>query len=955
MTLSIVCVIIIGFETASMAQAGIGKVAGSIIDSETGEPIPGATIFLEKTTMGTSSDLDGHFAINRVPVGEYTLAVSMIGYAKTFVNSVIVTENGIAKVSLSLKSDAIAVDNIVVEAKSLQNTEAALLKERQKSNAVSDAISAEAFSKLGSGDAAEAMSRVTGASVVGGKYVLVRGLGDRYSNAQLNGAELPSADPDKKAFQMDLLPTNLLENIVTIKSFTPDQPGSFSGGIIDIGTKTYPESFTMKFSTSGSSIKGTTGDDHFLTYGGGDQDWLGMDDGGRDIPNELQDPSVVIPDVGSTFRDSANAHELDRLSKSFNNTMGPTNKTAPWNRNFVFSMGNQASLFGRPFGYLGSLSYNRSYSSYENGKYEKWILTSTVEHADSLAYLSKLIDNQGTDEVLWGGLAMTSFKPHPRHEIAANFLYTQSGESSARYLTGVSPDKLPEDALYETRVLKYTERNLQSFQLRGQHSLKDILGLEMEWMGSMSKNTQDEPDMRFFSNHLYIQDYGTYAETTYAIGRSYGYTPPERYFRNLKEDNSQFDVKFSLPFRQWSGLSSKFKFGGSYNEKDREFRERIFEYQNGNYNQYGYDGDPYDYFDDTNVGIMDSTNGFYRFANYIVETTAERGNYDGHQYIGAGYAMVEMPLSRKLRFAGGVRAENTHIDVVTHDTTLAQGRLRNYDNLPSANLIYQLSGDMNLRAAYGRTLARPTFRELAPYASWEFVNGYYFIGNADLKRTLIDNYDMRWEWFIRPGEIYAVSGFFKEFHSPIERAIKNENGEIGYQNVDYGQVYGVELELRRKLDRIHRLLGNFQLGANISFTHSRVTIPEAEMNGIRAADSTADNHRPLWGQSPYIVNVDLAYDNLKTRTSATISYNIAGKRLSEVSLGGTPDVYELPSPTLNFILTQELLYKFSVKFSARNMLGSDVHKVHQFKGNDYTFQQYERDRSFSIGISYDIK
>ncbi|OQX91962.1 MAG: hypothetical protein B6D58_05360 [candidate division Zixibacteria bacterium 4484_95] len=943
--------------SASLSDSG-GRIFGSIVDSETGESLPGATIFLENTTIGTASDLDGAFSLLKIPPGRYNLIIHLIGYARTKIENLEIEEGKLSKLDIALVPDAIKIHDVVVTAKAIQNTEGSLLKKRQKSVAISDAISAEAISRYGSSDAAEAMSQITGASVVDGKYVLVRGLGERYSNTKLNGAELPSADPDKKAFQMDLLPVNLLDNLIVTKSFTPDQPGNFTGGIIDIGTKTYPESFSLKYSTSCSFTKGTTGNKNFLTYPGGNKDWFGMDDGTRNLPEELQDTSIVIPDIGYAFTDSVLAHELDRLSKSFTRVMAPTVKTAPLNKNFSLSLGNTTMLSGGiPLGYLGSFSYNRKYSFYDDGKVASWKLTGNISEVDELNKDFELKDSHGKDEVIWGGLAILSLKPHPAHELTFNYLFTQSGESSSRYLTGKFYDgNLPDDAVYETRVLKYTERNLQSIQLRGQHNLNKFKDINIEWMISNDNNSQDEPDLRFFSNHYFITENDTTnsVDTTYSITPSH-YRVPQRYFRYLDENNLRFDLKISMSFKQWADLSGKLTFGGLLNQKNRTYRERVFEYRNQDYSSY--EGDPNEYLSDSNLGIIDSTTGystFYIFGNYIVESSEARSNYDGDQEITASFVMVELPIARRLRLIGGARYEKTIMNIVTKDSTYEKGELRNHDLLPSVSLIYQLKDNMNLRLAYGKTLARPTFRELAPFPSWDFANGFFFIGNPELNRTLIDNYDVRWEWFVRPCEIIALSTFYKKFHNPIERTIKNENGEIQFQNVDRAEVYGIEFEVRKKLDQVSSSLKNFQLGSNFSWANSKVKIPEAELISIRGYDPNAGIYRPLWGQSKYIFNLFLGYDNNNYGTKADLNFSVFSERLSEVSIGGTPNIYELPQPSLNFIISQKLISRLNFKLSARNLLNTSARKVYHFKKHDYIYQEHKKGRSISAGISYVI-
>lgn len=933
---------------ATFAQhSGGGSISGRLVDSETGEPIIGAAVIVENTTIGDATDLEGYYSIASVPDGVHTLIIHAIGYATSTARQVIVKSDQTVTLNLALMPKSLIGQDVIVEARAIRNTEASLLKQREKSGTISDAVSIETLTRSGGGNAADAMLKVTGASVVSGRYVYIRGLGDRYSKAQLNGTALPSADPDKNTFQMDLIPANLLDNIVVTKSFSPEKPGDFSGGTIDIGTRSFPESFMLKVSGS-SSYDGDVNFNHeYLTYPGGKTDWLGLDDGTRGVPGPIV--GSQIPDISFAFTDPTDAHRLDELSKSFNSTMAPTRKAPLLNQGYGFTVGNKTALAGRQFGYLASLSYNRKYSFYQNGEIGRYRLAGNTDQANALTTDFRLNDNRGDNEVLWGGLLTTSYKLDHNNEISLNYIRAQSAESTARYLSGKFYDgNLPENAVYETRVLKYVERVLNSVQLNGKHHLPGLAGMTFNWIGAYSKNNQDEPDLRFFSDHYEVSG----SDTSYTI-RPGIYTVPQRYFRNLDEDNLSLDLKFSLPLDQLISYNGKFDFGAFHAMKNRRFREKIYEYHNQDPNSYN--GDPSEYFSNDNVGIIDSTDGFYTFGNYIVDASELRSNYDGDQNISAAFGMLDMPLARSVRMIGGVRYETTDMTIKTQDLqTYGAGNLNNKDLLPSASLIFGLAQDVNLRAAYGRTLARPTFRELAPFPSWDFANGFFMIGNPDLKRTIIDNLDLRGEWYPRSGEIVAASVFYKGFDNPIERAIKNDNGEIQYQNVPAATVYGLELELRKRLDFLSAALKDFNLSTNFALIHSAVDIPASELVVIRTYNPDAKNTRQLQGQSPYLVNIDLAYGNRGWGTLANLSFNVSGERLSEVSLGGTPDIFEQPRPELNFIINQQLLKQFGLRFSVKNMLDSPVSKVHHYKGTDYIYQQYSQGRAFGLGFSCGI-
>lgn len=949
-----------------------GRVLGKLVDADTGDPLIGANVLLEGTTLGASSDLDGTFIIMDAPPAVYTVVVMYVGYSETRVENVKVVPGQAVKLDLSIKPEVIESEAVVVEATLMKDTEASLLKKRQKSVAISDAISAEAITRSGSGNAAEAMSQVTGASVVDGKYVYIRGLGERYSATMLNGAELPSADPEKKAVQMDLFPSNLLDNIVTVKTFTPDKPGNFTGGMVDVSTKSYPEKRTFKLSAGSAYNTRASLNSGYLTYAGSSSDWRGVDDGLRALPSELQQSPAPPNGASSATRKSPElANQLDQASKAFAPVMAPSAGKSALDGSLSLSLGDQATVFGRPFGYLASFSYNHSYSYYNEGQTGRWKLGTNVSDTDSLTSQVALKDEKGSDEVLWGGLLTASSKIHPNHEIGFNLLYTRSGESTSRYLVGNWPEQFGADAtntFFETRALGWVERNLQSYQLSGEHYFSGLLGMKIDWRGALTRNTQDEPDIRYFSDHYSIRNVpGTDRDTVlYSITPS-NYPQPARYFRNLKEDGQNGAMNLEVPFKNWNNIAGKFKIGGFYSEKTRNFEETRYEYQRPP--NIRYSGDPERFFAAENVGIIgyDSTRNEYIFGNYIQLSPDPRGgNYAGAERVSAAYGMIEIPLLQRLRFIGGTRFEATRMEVSSPNTSLPdslrKGDLTGDDWLPSLNFIYLLSRDMNLRLAYGRTLARPTLREMAPYSSFEFVNDYQFTGNVNLERSLIDNFDLRWEWFDRAGEIYAFSVFYKQFKNPIERTIIAEssadNPEVTYANVDKGSALGVEFETRKKLDIIHSWLANFRLGFNLAVVNSRVDIPAEKLDQIRQVDPErsefTENTRPLQGQSPYLLNLSLAYDNFRTGTTADLHYNAFGDRLAEVTSNATPDVYEKSRSSLNFTLGQRVFGGLSMNFRAMNLLDAAIRFVHEYKGVEYIRREYKTGRRFSLGFSYEL-
>ncbi len=974
------------------ANAQMGTISGLIVDGDNGDFLIGATATIDGSVLGDATDLNGRYEFVADP-GTYTMKFAYLGFSTVMVENVVVVAGEITRMEIELLPEALSYGEVVVTADVIEGSEAGLLRERAKSVAVSDAISSESISRSGSGDAAAAMTKVTGASVVGGRYVYIRGLGDRYASTTLNGSTLPSADPDRKAFQLDLFPAALLDNIVTLKTFTPDKPGDFSGGLVDVATKAFPESFTLQISASMTYDDQASRIDHFLSYEGSDTDWLGYDNGSRALPEMLEnkDPEEQLPresDLRDLRRGVTNeirtdrADSLNAFARAFNGVMSPSYQSTPVNYSFSAAVGGKVKLFGRPLGATGSLTYGRSYSYHDDGVFSQWRLVggdvSSIENLASTTYFGpnpdlniitradpkevpSFTNIQGRDEANWGASGTIAFQPSDNHELVATLLRTQNGTSQSTMLGGFRDQT--GGTTFITRALGYQERALQSLQLRGEHAFAP---LQIEWKASIANNSQDEPDLRFFSSTQNIRENSTGIDTTYSLGGGNA-PPPQRYFRDLNEDSRGAVVDITIPFRQWAGLGARVKFGGRYDLSEREFRQRRFEYHEGREIDYrDFEGNAENYFAEENFGVLDTLQVgevvAYNAGLYLQENSPARANYDASRDIVAGYLMVELPLTRKLKLIGGVRSESTEIVTESYDLTLPdslrRGVLETPDWLPSINVVYAISKDMNLRLAATRTLARPTYRELAPFQSFNFVGGDIQEGNPLLNRTLITNYDLRWEMFARAGEILAVSAFYKVFQDPIERVLRNvgEGRFVSFQNVDHAQVLGAEFEARKQLSDWTNLpiLKDFSVGGNFSLVRSQVDIPEEEMVIIRASDPNASNSRSLEGQSPFLLNLSTSYENYKSGTIVGVYYTIFGDRLLSVTEGATPDVFEKARSDLDVTISQDLPVNLRLKITAKNLLGSDVRQIQTFKDRTYDYISYSRSRTIGIGISYVI-
>lgn len=911
-------------------------IRGKITDANNGEELIGAAVIIDGTYQGSSADLDGNYSITDLSPGTYNLKCSFISYETQTITGVDVKPDDITLLNIKMKSVSLGLDEVIITAKAVRNTESAILTMQKYSASVIDGISSQQITKSGDSDAAEAIKRVTGVSVEGGKYVYVRGLGDRYSKTTLNGCVIPSLDPERNTVQMDIFPTNAIENMIVYKSFSPHL-NSFTGGLIDIITKDFPEKFNMHFSASFEYNTQSSLNKDFLSYEGGKFDWLRIDDGTRDFP--INPESIPLY---PTDRDG-----IDAITKSFNKNMEVKTKTSFLNQQYNFSLGNQVKFLGRPLGFNIGINYKKDYNYFNDG--ERGIYKLTDPNAKTLNTEQKYNETSGQIEVLTGGLINFNYRLSNNHKIGYVLLYNHSGLKSAYYNFGQKPSD--EIGMYiENRELGFRERSITVNQLKGEHYFRSLGQLKLNWVTSFSISTQNEPDLRFFTSSYYPDAIG---DAQYEINPS-KYKAPSRFNRDMNEYNFDNKINFKLPF-EFLGETSKFRFGAAYVYKNRGFREEKINYLSQV--QY-YNGSVEDYLDDSNIG---QNNPLYdpvtrqNFGLYIQNATDKRNSYDGRQSILSGYLMVDMPLASKLRIEVGARFESNRMETKSKKKNIKKGSLHDNDVLPALNLTYTLVENMNLRFAYTQTLSRPTFREITPFASFSPV-APTIVGNPELSRTLINNVDLKWEYFMKPGEIVSFSLFYKHFIDPIEM-VDNPiavNPEISYQNVKNACNYGFEIELRKSMNFIN-ILRNFNVGVNFSYIKSEVSIDPLELESIRALVPDYPDTRPLFGQAPYIINASLGYKSNTKGLSANLVFNISGARIVLVTKGGTPDIYEQPFPQLDFNIRKNIGKHFMLKLTAKNLLNSLHDKIYLYKDVIYPYYRYSSGRTFGLGIEYYIK
>jgi len=907
-----------------------GTLRGRITDVSTGETLLGAsvTILNSNPLIGTISDFDGNFTLSNIPSGIYNLKCTFISYQTKTIENIEIQAGEVTVLDFQMSTSSETISEVVVTATAVRNSESAIQTVQRKSATLINGISSQQMSKLGDSDASSALKRISGVSVDGGKYIFVRGLSDRYSKISLNGAEIPGLDPNKNTVQMDLFPSNIIDNMIIYKTFSPDLPGSFSGGYVDIATKDFPEKFTLQFSTSVGYNPNANFRNDFLSYQGSTTDILGYDNGFRDIPQTAQ---TEVPWI---YQDN---NKLDEITSSFNNIMEVSEKQSFINHSHSFSVGNQIKVFGKQLGFNLALSYAHDYKMYNDGVYSKYNLVAESDGSSSNMDMTiSQNDNKSEEETIIAGLINLTYKISNNHKIGINVLRNQGGLSTSRFKYGPKPS---DDLYMYEHTLGYLERGFTSTQLKGKHVITNLNNTTIEWISSYTNSLLNEPDLRFFN-------YDKTGET-YKISYN-AYPSPTRFYRDLEELNFDNKLHITIPF-DFSGNSSKFKFGGAYVYKDRISISRKFDILSQGV---PFNGNITDYLNSSNIGqnATGSTYGVYVQNDPI---TDDYNSYNANELIASGYAMVDLALTENLRIVAGARYEYDKIFIEnnlekSHSKYVNSEHTYNRDILPALNITYSLTEEMNIRAAVSRTLARPSFREIAPYSYYDFKEGWRVVGNPDLQRTLIDNYDLRWETYLKPGELISVSAFYKKFYNAIELVDdpRSNNPEFHYINIEKSMLYGVEIELRKQI------FEGLVVGGNFTYVKSEVIEPDENYQVAILTNPEYTGVRPMYGQAPWIINSFINYENDKIGLASNVGFNMSGQKLVVVTKGGTPNVYEHPSSNLNFNISKKIGEKFSLKFAIDNILDSELRRTYTYADKEYVFQSYKSGRVFSFSFNY---
>ncbi|KAB2658621.1 MAG: TonB-dependent receptor plug domain-containing protein [Verrucomicrobia bacterium] len=939
---------------ASVLAQDTGTVSGVVVSSWDGAQLASVAVTVRGTTLATQSDASGRYQLNGVPPGEHALRFSKSGFASAVVTDARVLAGQTTTVNGSLRPEFFELEEYEVTAEEFTQQADQIMVERQKSSTMMEALGSDFLSRVGAGNAAESITKVSGATIVEGKFAVIRGLSDRYVSTTLNGASIPSANPYRQSASLDLFPSQVIDRVVVAKTFTPDQPGAFTGGGIDIVTKSFPEKAFFSGSIGTAYNTQASLNDRSLGYKGGGLDWLGVDDGTRALPDALVGKVIPSVPISTGPTNSANykrilgdAVQLDQLTRALGPTdFAPRREAAPLNHNLSLSGGGTTKVLDGPLGYFAGLSYKHDYSSYENGVSRRYQQGTEVKNSYRDARSLSVTDA--------AAMINLAYRPFEEHELGFLFFYNQNGTDEAR-IQDQGYEANDPTSTFRRFNLYWTERNLNTYQTKGEHRFPDAGGLKFNWLVALTQTTQDEPDARFFNDNDNHSGRGYETGANNPIPKD-----PTRYFRTLDEHNRNVKLDWTLPFQSWVESEGLVKAGFFDSQSQRGFDDRAIFYPGTG----GYMDDPNQFLAPGNLGLVSSrTNGrngnvTFNFGHVI---QAFDSRYDGDQGIRAGYLMGELPLVGKLRLVAGARYETTDLGVRSESylassvTGLRTNRAEivGSDILPSVGLVYGISSNMNVRLNFSQTIARPSFREVAAYYGYDPTIGDFIEGNPELRMSSIQNYDLRWEWFPSPGSLLSASVFYKDLKDAIERGDRKVDAEvITYLNRPSAKLYGLELEGRRDLGFLGDSWKEFSLGGNLALVQSEVKLSPEELASKRPFFPGLKDTRPLYDQSPYIANVDLAYDNPRTRTTAALILNVAGPRIAITKLNAD-DVYEQPAPTLDFVLSQKVGRHATIKFSAKNLLDPEFERTYG-KNSSLLYSSYTKGRAFGLSLNYDF-
>jgi len=946
------------FIVSGSLYAQKGSLKGVVTDKKTNETIIGASVLIVGTQTGVTTNVNGEFLIPGLKPGIYSLQISFISYKTKVINKITISADKVIDLGrIEMEEEAQAIQGVTIQERRKTDSELSTISSIKKSDLVVSAISSQQISRSQDKDASEVIRRVPGITIVNDRFVVVRGLSERYNAVLLNNATAPSSESDVKAFSFDVIPSSLLDRIMVYKTPAPELPADFAGAAIQIFTKNLPDKNSVNVGVGLGYQSGTTFND-FYRYDGGKTDWLGFDDGTRALPDGLPDTKTMLYEL-QNFSDGIPAEviayrkaRLTDIGRSFGKVSTSSLMNAPLNAKFSVDLSRRIKTKKMDVGNITAISYSNSFD-FDKVKKAAYETYDTIKDASVFVY--DYLDNQYTNSINISALHNWSVLVGSNTFEFRN-LFNQSGRTRTTARTGT--DYYRSGNLVRSYELEYMSRTTYTGQLGGIHKLKNGK-TQLNWNLGYSYAYKNEPDMRriYQYSSMYIDDNGDTAYTPY----KYDYTATV----NTESNGRLFTQTRENILSGGAGLEQKLTIGnftpelkaGFYLEmKDRSFGIRSFgiarSVPQSQFNESIFTQSLDSIYADTNINFV---NGIK-----IIEDTRPEYSYTASNDLLAAYVGLKIPVTGLLNAYLGVRLEKNIQQLSgfqAEEDTITPDIKRDTVNLfPSANIAYTLSETSLVRLAYGLTINRPEFREIAPYAFYDFEQSATIYGNDSLKNAYIHNLDLRFEWYPTPAEMVTIGAFYKRFIDPIEmNFFPASNGwDFIYVNSAQSTSLGLELDVRKSLMNWGKKSGFLKNFKDFTLVFNASLI-QSEM--ISDAAYVRERKRPMAGQSPYIVNLGIYYSNDKSGLSASLLYNVIGKRIMIVGTPQRPHIYEMPRNLVDLSVSKKFAKNLIVKLGVKDLFNEDVifQQVESFnKGGNGEVDRTQIVRSWNPGTSFNL-
>ncbi|WP_438425897.1 TonB-dependent receptor domain-containing protein [Aquimarina macrocephali] len=915
-----------------------GSITGTLLDKESNnQPLPFANVLIKGTTKGTTTDFDGLYTIENLEPGTYVLEFSFVGYETLDIKDVIVKSNETTTVNTAIAASAAALDEVIIKTTTKKESEAAILLEQKNAVTIQQKIGAQELSKKGVSDVATGLTKATGISRQSDK-LYVRGLGDRYNNAYLNGLPIPSLNPKLKLIDLGIFPTDIVENLGIYKTYSPDIYGDFAGASVNIDTKDRPGKGFLEVGFSSGVNSNAVSNDFFLLNGGQYDEW-GLDDGSRRVPVFLDIPNY-----------NYNSTEIDYY---------------PFSTSF-----NPVKKFNAPDGGM-SITGGKTFTIAEDQKLDVLVTGSfSQNHRTALGGNQAAFNSQGesitglgnfknvdryeyfTNTTLLGSLG---YRWNSNNKILATTLFVNDTEDELREFTdGVSSEDT--DVGIRLRRGTYEQNNLFTQQLTGEHRFNEGK-YELNWGVAYNKAKGLIPDRRqLVFTELQNGNLVLGNRTSPDLANN------QRFYQELNENDYSGKIDFDINFGkdEDDNFKNALTLGLAARSKDRDFESNQLNYNLNSLVNQNVDFKNPD-------AVLNETN-FLSGEYVVLENLNPTRIYEADLLTIAGYANLQYAFTEKLTFNGGVRAELFEQNIFyreQQDLETSPFKTQKIDEtfiLPSISLKYELNSTSNLRFAASKTVTLPKFTEIAPFLDEDVTEAT--LGNTILSNSDNYNVDIKWEHFPeQTGELVAATLFGKYIENPIEKVYVASASNVNtFINSDNAVIFGAELEYRKNLGNLFKVEEtiwnslNFGVNTTIMYTQVEIDPTITTFNGSNIAPTNVE--RQLQGASPFLVNADVVYAKEfgNHKITSALDFNIFGDRVYSAGGNGVGDIFEKGFGVLNFNFKDEIGKHIEISLKAKNLLNPSIERYQDQEdlGQEFTTYKFDNGINFSLGVTFKL-